>query len=424
MTMSPQMRVRLAAMMFIQYFIWGAWFVTMGSYLGKTLNFTGPQIGLAYTSTAIGAMISPFFVGMIADRFFATEKILAVLHLVGAGLLLCMPYFPHFGLFYMVLIAYTLCYMPTLSLTNSLSFNQTDDVGRDFPLIKVMGSVGWIVAGIIVGKMKVEMTATPFRIGAIASVIMSLYSLTLPHTPPRLAGKRVTVREVLGLDALVLMREPSFAVFVVGSFLFCVPLTFYFTLGNLFLNEIGVENAAGKMTLAQVSDVVFLLMMPLVYKRLGVKRVLLVGMTAWATRFLLFGYGNAGALMWMLYIGILMHGMCYDFFFVMGQMYVDQRAPAAIRATAQGFIAFVTLGLGMFVGSWLSGVVAGHYVVGKGHDWRMIWLVPAIFAGIVLFFFAILFRSKEQPPVDMAEEIGRGFPVVGAGESAVPVATK
>jgi len=419
MKMSPQMRMRLAVMMFVQYFIWGAWYVTMGSYLNSTLKFTGTQIGMAYTSTAIGAMISPFFVGMIADRFFATEKILAVLHLIGAGLLLWVSKLEHFGPFYAVLVAFTLCYMPTLALTNSLSFHQTDDIGKDFPLIKVLGSVGWIVAGLIVGFLKVEPTAIPFRVGAIAAVIMSVYSLTLPHTPPRLAGQKVTVSQVLGLDALKLLRDPYFFIFVFGSFLFCVPVTFYFSFGNMFLNEIGMKNAAGKMTLAQVSDVIFLLMMPLVYKRLGVKRVLLVGMTAWATRYLFFAYGNNGALLWMLYACIIMHGMCYDFFFVMGQMYVDQRAPAALRATAQGFFAFVTLGLGMFFGSWLSGVVVRHYTTTISkvdvHNWRAIWLAPAAAAGGVLLLFALFFKESRQTQA-------QGFPMAGLDEmSAEPV---
>lgn len=353
-------------------------------------------------------MISPFFVGMIADRFFSTEKVLCVLHLVGAALLLLVSRLETFGPFYAVLVAFTLCYMPTLALTNSLSFHQTDDIGKDFPIIKVFGSVGWIAAGVIVGYLKIEPTAGPFRIGAIAAVIMSLYSLTLPHTPPRLAGQRVTASQVLGLDALKLLRDPYFFIFVFGSFLFCVPVTFYFSFGNMFLNEIGMKNAAGKMTLAQVSDVVFLLMMPLVYKRLGVKNVLLVGMTAWATRYLFFAFGNNGGLVWMLYACIVMHGMCYDFFFVMGQMYVDHRAPAAIRATAQGFFAFVTLGLGMFFGSWLSGLVVRHYTSEirdlTTHNWRWIWLSPAIFAGSVLLLFALFFRESGTRDVKPAEE--------------------
>jgi nucleoside transporter len=395
------MRGRLAAMMFVQYFIWGAWYVPMGSYLA-TLKFTGGQIGLAYSTTAIGAMVSPFFVGMIADRFFATEKILAVLHLCGALLLCLASALTTFGPFFAALLGVTLCYMPTLALTNSLSFHQMKDVAGDFPLIKTLGSIGWIGAGAIVGSFNVGATLIPFRIGAVAAVAMSIYSLTLPHTPPRGAGTRVTVREVLGLDALKLMREWSFAVFVVGSFFVCIPLSFYFSFGNQFLKEAGMANAELKMTLGQVSDVIFLLLMPWFYARLGVKRMLLLGMAAWAGRFVLFGYGNMhGAMALMIYAAILMHGICYDFFFVMGQVYVDNRAPAAIRATAQGFIAFVTLGMGMFVGSWLSGVVVQHFTgpeIGgvPTHTWRAIWLTPAAAAGTILVLFAILFRDRTQ----------------------------
>ena len=399
------MRGRLAVMMFVQYFIWGAWYVPMGSYL-STLKFTGGQIGLAYSTTAIGAMVSPFFVGMIADRFFATEKILAVLHLCGALLLCLASTLTTFGPFFAALLGVTLCYMPTLALTNSLSFHQMKDVAGDFPMIKTLGSIGWIGAGAIVGSFSVGATPIPFRIGAVAAVAMSFYSLTLPHTPPRGAGTRVTVREVLGLDALKLMREWSFAVFVVGSFFVCIPLSFYFSFGNQFLKEAGMANAELKMTLGQVSDVIFLLLMPWFYARLGVKRMLLLGMAAWAGRFALFAYGNTnGAMVVMLYTGILMHGICYDFFFVMGQVYVDNRAPAAIRATAQGFIAFVTLGMGMFVGSWLSGVVVQHFtgpeIAGVAtHNWRAIWLTPAAAAGAILVLFAILFRDRKQAGAD------------------------
>jgi len=396
--MTANVRTKLSTMMFLQYFVWGAWYVTMGTWLGETLRFSGEQIGLAAGTTAVAAIISPFFVGMVADRFMATERILALLHVVGGAVLFYASLQTGFGPFYVVLLVYTLCYMPTLALSNSLSFRQMADPGREFPPIRVLGTIGWIVAGLVIGTLGLEKTARPLQIAAAGSVLLGVFCLALPHTPPiKKAGQRVTVGSILGLDALKLLGERSFAVFVLGSFLVCIPLQFYYAFANLFLNELNVSNAAGKMTLGQMSEIFFMLVMPWFFRRLGVKWMLLVGMAAWTARYALFAFGTPADLVWMLYGGILLHGICYDFFFVTGQIYVDRKAPPDLRAAAQGFIAFVTLGVGMAIGSWASGRVVDQFArPGAGHDWHQIWLVPAAGAFVVLLLFALFFRSSES----------------------------
>jgi len=394
--MPLSVRIKLSSLMFLQYFVWGAWSVTMGTWLGQTLGFTGEQIGLAAGTTALAAMISPFFVGMIADRFLATEKILAVLHLIGGFVLFYGSTMSAFGPFYAVLLGYALCYMPTLALSNSISFHQMKDPVREFPSIRVLGTIGWIVAGLLVGTLGLEATAMPMRLAAGASLLLGLFCFALPHTPPT-RSRHASTADVIGLGALGLLRERSFAIFVLGSFLICIPLQFYYAFANPFLNEIQVVNAAGKMTLGQMSEIGFMLVMPLFFRGLGVKNMLLVGMAAWTTRYLLFAYGNNGPLAWMLYAGILLHGICYDFFFVTGQIYVDQKAPPDLRAAAQGLIAFVTLGLGMFIGSWVSGRIVDAFALpGGGHAWEKIWIAPAASAGIVLLLFAAFFRASDS----------------------------
>src|SRR5213593_3968830 len=393
-------RLKLSIMMFLQYFVWGAWSVTMGTWLAETLHFSGEQIGLAYGTTAVAAMISPFFVGMVADRFFATERLLAALHLLGGIVLFYASTQTSFVPLYLVLLAYTLCYMPTLALSNSLSFRQMSDPGREFPGVRVLGTIGWIVAGLLVGTMGLEATAMPMRLAAVGSIVLGTFCLVLPHTPPQKSGHRVRWSDVLGLDALKLLGDWSFAIFVLGSFLICIPLQFYYTFTNPFLNELNVTNAAGKMTLGQMSEIFFMLVMPWFFRRLGIKYMLLAGMGAWAARYMLFAGGNNGPLVWLLYAGILLHGVCYDFFFVTGQIYVDRRAPADLRAAAQGFIAFATLGVGMFIGSWFSGRIVDAFSILSGaevtHIWAKIWVLPAAGAAAALILFALFFRSAEE----------------------------
>src|SRR5258705_8648744 len=363
-------RARLSLMMFVQYFIYGAWLVTLGTFLGKSLGATGTQVGLAYSTPAIAAILSPFIVGMVADRFFSTERVLATLHFVGGILLYLATMQTTFTGFAWFFLAYTLCYMPTLALTNSISFDNMQEPGREFPRIRVLGTIGFIAVGLIIGALGADATALPLRIGAAASIAMAIYCLTLPHPPPHNVGKPLSVRDVLGLDALALLKDRSFSVFVLGSFLLCIPLQFYYAFTNPFLNEIGVSGAAGKMTFGQMSEIFFMLLMPWFIVRLGIKKMLLVGMAAWTTRYLLFAYGDAGPGMWMLYLGILLHGVCYDFFFVTRQIYVDKQADIRIRAAAQGFIALVTLGAGQAIGSWVSGAIVDMPTTRPGTNGR------------------------------------------------------
>ncbi|MDT7810111.1 MAG: hypothetical protein QOJ42_27 [Acidobacteriaceae bacterium] len=417
-TMNPSMRGRLSLMMFLQYFIWGAWYVTLGTWLGEGLHLTGQQIGLAAGTTAVGAIVSPFFVGLIADRLFATQKVLAALHLIGAVLLYAASTQTSFSHLYGIVLAYAVCYMPTLALTNSLAFRQMTDPKLEFGFIRVLGTGGWIVAGLLIGGFRLEATPMSMRLAAGASLVMALYCFTLPNTPPLSSARGFRLADILPIESLRLFRERSFAVFALASFLICIPLQFYYAFTNLFLNETGVRNAAGKMTGGQMSELFCMLLIPWFFRRLGVKYMLIAGMLAWTLRYAFFAFGNNGSGMWMLWASILLHGICYDLFFVTGQIYVDQKAPLALRAAAQGMITLITYGAGMLLGSWLSGRIVDLYATTTAsgavrHAWRSIWLASsACSAAVLLLFFVSFSNERETSRAPIAEhEMATGTPL-------------
>ncbi len=387
--------ILLALMMLLEYFIWGSWYVTMGTYMGEHLGSSGLQIGAAYSALAIATMISPFFVGMIADRFFAAQKLMGFLHLLGAILLFLATKITGNGAFYWIILFYSLLYMPTIALSNSVAFSQMSDPGKQFPWIRVFGTVGWIVAGILIGKLSIEKTSATFLMAGGASAALGLISFILPDTPPK-AKTATTASAALGTEAFVLFKDKSYLVFFIAAILVCIPLSFYYGFANPFLNELGVENAATKMTLGQVSEGLFILAIPFLFYRIGVKNMLLLGMTAWILRYIFFAYGDAGAGTWMLYAGIILHGVCYDFFFVTGYMYTEKKAGEKIKSAAQGLFTFATYGLGMFIGTWFSGIIVDKYKLIEGHDWKGIWFVPAGIAVAVLIYFIIFFKEKRE----------------------------
>ena len=392
-------RIRLSLMMFLNYVIWGAWYVTLGTYLTVTLKFTGTEAGAVFGTTALACMISPFFVGLIADRFFASERVLAVLHLLGAVLCFChqghqlwIGLRPDVRLLSLLLPHYR---------PDQLAHPATSQrPGPRFSPDSRFWHPGMDRDRCDHRPPRCRDIHRPFMLAAGASVVMSVFSLTLPHTPPPSKGQSVTLRRILGLDALIMLKRPSFAVFAIASILACIPLTFYFSFTNAYLNSMHVPNAAGKMALGQASEVLMMILMPFILRRVAVRSILIMGLLAWSVRYMLLAYGNPDGGIWMFYVAILLHGICYDFFFMTGQLYTDQEAPANLRSAAQGLITFLTYGVGMLIGSLISGRAVDYFTHTVGgevtRNWRAFWTSSSLSAFAILLLIAIFFRSRAK----------------------------
>jgi nucleoside transporter len=393
-------------MMFLQFFIWGGWFVTLGTFLGNNLEASGGQIAMAFSTQSWGAIIAPVFIGLIADRYFNAEKILGVLHLLGSVLLYLMSQTVDFSVFYPYVFVYMLLFMPTLALVNSVSFNQMKDTAAEFPFIRTFGTIGWIISGIVISyifgwdaqeSIASGALSNTFKMVALASLILGIFSFSLPKTPPFGSDqKSFSLKNVLGWDALKLLSDRNFLSFFIASVLICIPLAFYYQQANPFLVELGMNNPTAKMSLGQVSEVLFMLLLPVFFVRFGFKNTILVGMMAWVIRYMLFANGDVGDKTFMLIIGILLHGICYDFFFVSGQIYTDFKAGKKVKSAAQGLITLATYGVGMLIGFWIAGKISDAFILDTGgHDWNMIWKFPALFALGVFLLFLLIFKNEK-----------------------------
>lgn len=408
--MNSTTRFKLSAMMFLEFFIWGAWFVTLGAFLNNNLKATNSEIGSVFSTQSWGAIIAPFIIGLIADRYFNAERILGVLHIIGAILMYQMYSAPDVSVFYPYVLAYMILFMPTLALVNSVSFNQMKDAEKEFANIRVFGTIGWIIAGLLISfafhwdspeGIQAGLLKSTFLMAGIASLVLGLFSFTLPATPPKVArDEKIKVSDILGLDALKLLKDKNFAVFFISSILICIPLAFYYQNAGLFLADIKVSNPTGKMAIGQVSEALFLLAIPVFFSKYGFKKTIIVGMLAWAVRYILFAYGNAGSLSFMLIIGIALHGVCYDFFFVSGQIYTNSKAGEKFKSAAQGIITLATYGVGMLIGFKVAGLITDMYKTGDVTDWKMVWIIPAGIAAAVFLLFALLFNDKTKSEVE------------------------
>ena len=392
--MKSSVKFQLMSMMFLMFFGWGAWYGQMSKYLLDNLHATGDQVGNAYTTFAIASIFAPFFVGLISDRFFAAQKVMGFLNILGGVILYFLSLERDPEAFFWYILAYTLCFAPNLALSNSIAMNQMSNPEKEFPSIRVTGTIAWIVVTNIIGFYALGDKVAIFEIAMYTSFLLGIYSFTLPNTPPK-GDKNASVAQILGLDALKLFKDRSFLIFFISSILICIPLSFYYAMANPSLTDAHMSNVENKMSLGQASEVIFMLLIPIAFTRLGVKKMLVVGLVAWIIRFLCFGYGDGISSEWILYIGIILHGVCYDFFFVTGQIYTDQKAGEKIKNSAQGLITFATYGIGMGIGSKLSGIVLDYYTVNDVKNWQAVWMVPAAIAGVVLLLFVFFFSEKK-----------------------------
>jgi len=409
--MNSTTRFKLSTMMFLEFFVWGAWFVTLGTFLGNNLKATGAETGAVFSTQSWGAIIAPFIVGLIADRYFNAERILGVLHLIGALLMYQMYNATDISVFYPYVLGYMIIFMPTLALVNSVSFNQMNDPEKEFSSIRIWGTIGWIAAGLLISyffhwdsKEGTEsgLLRNTFAMAGIVSLVLGLFSFALPKTPPKVSStEKIKIGDLIGLDALKLLKDRNFLIFFISSILICIPLAFYYQNANPFLSNIGMDNPTGKMTIGQASEVIFLLFIPIFFKRFGFKMTILVGMLAWAVRYALFAYGNAGELSFMLILGIALHGVCYDFFFVSGQIYTNSKAGERFKSSAQGLITLATYGVGMLIGFAVAGKISDAYKAADGTmDWKMIWIIPAGIALVVFILFALTFNDKTKSEIE------------------------
>jgi nucleoside transporter len=407
--MNTTNKIKLSSMMFLEFFIWGAWFVTLGTFLGTNLKASGAETAAVFSTQSWGAIIAPFIIGLIADRYFNAERILGVLHLVGAFLMYQMYQSSDLSSFYIYVFSYMVLYMPTLALVNSVAFNQMKDPEKEFSSIRVWGTIGWIVAGLSISyvfhwdsaeSLASGMLKNTFLLAGIAALILGLLSFTLPATPPKVSDEKIKIGDIIGLDALKLLKDKNFAVFFISSILICIPLAFYYQNANPFLTESGLENPTGKMAIGQISEALFLLLIPVFFSKYGFKKTILVGMLAWAIRYALFAYGNGGELSFMLIIGIALHGICYDFFFVSGQIYTNSKAGDKYKSAAQGLITLATYGVGMLIGFAVAGWITDNYKTATGTiNWEMVWIIPAGIALAVFVLFALTFNDKNKTEV-------------------------
>lgn len=403
-------RLQLSVMMFLEFFIWGSWFVTLGTFLAANLQASGLESASVFSTQSYGAIIAPFIIGMIADKYFNAEKILGILHLAGAALMFQMYRSESVSAFYPFVFAYMVLYMPTLALVNSVSFRQMNNPEKEFSTIRVWGTIGWIIAGLLIsyvfhwdskpgiaaGQLK-----NTFAMGAAASLVLGLLSFTLPKTPPvKDKSQKNSIAEILGLDAIKLLSNKNFLIFFISSILICIPLAFYYQNAHKFLEQTGLENPTGKMAIGQVSEALFILLIPVFFRRFGFKKTIMIGMIAWAVRYVLFAYGNAGPLSFMLITGIALHGICYDFFFVSGQIYTDQQAGEKYKSAAQGLVTLATYGIGMLIGFWVAGIISDYYAThATDNFWQKVWMIPSIIAAVVWVLFMVTFRDSKKTVV-------------------------